>query len=247
MSKAANRTQTPAWWGHLIGVIFCVAIAAASVEAATIQLKDRTKLKGDVVRVADEDVFIRLPRHTIATVDGKSLPAALVTGGQAPPFTATDLLGQSHQIGAGSGKVTVLHFWVSWCPHCRSDAPKIQALYDQFHDNTKVQIITVNLEDERAKIDAFVTAHHVTYPVIAAEEQGTESHSVNLPQLYQITGFPVTFIIDAQGVIRQKTTGSFVETRVDLASQVAALIASSQATPASSPKSSGSKELVPSP
>ena len=239
MSAVANRTQTPAWWVHLIGVIFCVAIAAASVEAATIQLKDRTKtkLKGDIVRVDDDDVFIRLPRQTIATVDGKSLPAALVNGGQAPPFTATDLLGQSHQIGAGSGKVTVLHFWVSWCPHCRSDAPHIQALYDQFRDNAKVQIITVNMEDERAKIDAFVAAHHVTYPVIAAQEQAAAPHGVDLTQLYQITGFPVTFIIDAQGVIHQKTTGSFVETRVDVASQVAALLAASQTAPANSPKS----------
>lgn len=231
MSDAIDRTQTSAWWRRAVGVALCAAIAAPWVEAATIQLKDRTKLEGDVVRVDDEEVFIRLPRQTITTVNGTPLPAPLVAGTPAPSFTILDITGQSHQIGPGSGKVTVLHFWVSWCPHCRSDAPKIQALYDQFRDNAKVHIVTVNLEDERANIDAFVAAHHVTYPIIAAEEQGVKARGVNLPQLYQITGFPVTFIIDAQGVIRHKTTGSFVEGRIDMASQVAALLVDGQANP----------------
>lgn len=231
MSDAIDRTRTPAWWRRAVGVALCAAIAAPWVEAATIQLKDRTTLQGDVVQVDDEHVFIRLPRQAITTVNGTPLPAPLVAGTPAPSFTIADIAGQSHQIGATAGKVTVLHFWVSWCPHCRSDAPKIQALYDQFRDNAKVQIVTVNLEDERAKIDAFVAAHHVTYPVVAAQEQGAKARGVNLPQLYQITGFPVTFVIDAQGVIRQKTTGSFVETRVDLASHVAALLAAGQANP----------------
>ena len=83
--------------------------------------------------------------------------------------------------------------------------------------------MTVNLDDKRADLDAFVNEHHVTYPVISAAEESTKPSGVNLPELYQIQGFPVTFLIDGQGIIRQKFNGSFSESGVDLAASVAKL------------------------
>jgi peroxiredoxin len=205
------------------GLLVCVASHAW---AASIQLEDQTALEADVLQVDDEDVIIRIPRTRIGTINGKPLPPALVEGAAAPPFQVTDIRGNAQALGTSQGRVTVLHFWVSWCPHCRSDAPQMQALYTQFRAHPKVAIVTVSLDEQREALDRFVADRQVTYPIIDAAEQAKAPGGVDLAQLYYVNGFPVTYLIDGKGIIKQKIRGSFVETGVDLGKQLEALLAS---------------------
>ena len=188
----------------------------------TIRLTDRTTFTGAILQMNDDSVIIRLPRQRVATINGQPLPTVLGLGVAAPAFTATDATGQTRMVGGSTGKVTLLHFWVHWCPHCRSDAPQIQALQDRFHDDPRVQVLAVNLDDAaaRATVDQFIQEHHVTYPVIVAAEQ----QAINLPELYQVSGFPLTYVIDAKGIIRWKISGSFAESHKDLGAVVEGLL-----------------------
>lgn len=202
--------------------VWCLLSVAG--QAAVIELNDKTKVTGDVVQVEDDYVFIRLPRQSITLVDGIAPPAPLVEGVAAPTFSVKDILGQTRTVGKDAQKVTLLHFWVHWCPHCRSDAPQIQALYDRFRDNPNVQVVTVNLDDTRDVVDRFVKEHGVTYPVIQAAEQARQPGGIDLAERYQVTGFPATYLIDTQGIIRLKVRGSFAESRQDLGTLVEALL-----------------------
>lgn len=201
-------------------VWLALALWPATSWAQTIKLTDKTSFQGDVMQVDDEGVMVRFSRERVATVDGKPLPKTLVAGVAAPAFHVKDLQGQMQTVGEGKGPVTLLHFWVNWCPHCRSDAPKIQALYDSLRGTPGVRVLTVNLDQDRAKVDQFIKDHNVTYPIIFAAEQAAVSGGVDLPSLYQITGFPVTYLIDEKGVIQKKFTGSFAESGVDIAALV---------------------------
>ena len=67
----------------------------------------------------------------------------------------------------------------------------------------------------------------MTYPVIFAEEQATAPNGVDLPGLYQIQVFPVTYLIDQQQIIRRKLIGSFVESGVDLDASITELLPAS--------------------
>ncbi len=194
--------------------------------AASIRLDDQTTVNGEVVRVEDDQVLISLPRTAIKTVDGATLPPALIEGVAAPPFSVVDTAGTPQGIRQGQGAVTVLHFWIHWCPHCQTDAPQIKALHERYRENPRVKILTVNLDERRGDLDAFVKERQVTYPVISAAEQKNATGGVDLLALYQISGFPITFLIDAQGIIRRKYTGSFVEMGLpdELAGQIDALL-----------------------
>ncbi len=190
--------------------------------AKTIKLTDQTEVTADVLQTDDDSIIMRIPRERVATVDGQPLPPVLGVGVAAPSFHAKDLAGVDQAIGPKSDHVTLLHFWVHWCPHCRSDAPQIQALHDKFHTNPNVRVLAVNLDDERQKVDQFVQEQHVTYPVIFAQE--ATAHGTDLPVLYQVQGFPLTYLIDERGVIRYKTVGSFVESKVDLGAKILELL-----------------------
>ena len=202
-----------AWWLTL----------AATAQAATVRLQDGATVEGDVLQVDDEGVVVQLPRERVTAIDGRPLPVALASGITAPGFTVRDIQHRAWTVGTGD-KITLLHFWVQWCPHCRSDAKGIQALYDRFHDNPRVQILSINLDRERALAERFVQEHHATYPVVSAAEQAKAPGGVDLTERYQIAAFPVTYLIDAQGVIRQKIMGSFAETGRDVGAMIERLL-----------------------
>lgn len=209
---------------RLVRAVAFLALTVPPSSAEVIRLRDETTITGDVVRVDDEDVLIRLPREAVSTVDGKSLPSALVVGMAAPAFSVQDMRGQPQRVGDRPGTITLLHFWVHWCPHCRSDAAKVQALYERFAEDPVVRIVTVNLDQDRAALDQFLQQHHVAYPVIFAAEQAAKPNGVDLPALYQIKAFPITYLIDQQHIIRRKVTGSFVESGVDLGALITDLL-----------------------
>ena len=221
-------------WAAAAAVVLSLGIPAVSAE--TIRLKDQTELTGDVLRVEDDQVIIGVPRTSVATIDGEALPPVLEEGVAAPAFTAKDLQGASQAVGGRNGRVTMLHFWVHWCPHCRSDAPKLQALYTRFRDNPDVRILTVNLDHDRSVVDQFIKEHQTSYPVILASEQADAPGGMDLPALYQITSFPITFLIDGQGVIRHKVSGSFAESGQDLEALITAMLPSSQSPTARKPQ-----------
>lgn len=215
--------------GFRLFSFLCIALwlAPVSARAAALTLDDGTTVQGEVLQMDDEHVLVGMPRAAIRAVDGKPLAKPLVAGVPAPAFTATDLAGAAHTIGQGHAKITVLHFWVQWCPHCRTDAPKVQALHDRYRDNPAVRVVTINMDDKRADLDRFIAEHHATYPVIFSAAHAVGPDGRTLPDLYQVTGFPVTLLIDQQGIIRHKFNGSFTESGKDLEALVAGMLGTS--------------------
>ena len=223
-----SPTRVPRALHHALLVLIFAVVPSfgvhTSAQAQAIRLTNQTALTADILQTDDESVIVRVPRDRIMTIDGQALPPALIAGNPAPAFTAHDTTGQIWTVDAKQHKPTLLHFWVHWCPHCRSDQAKIQALYDTFHDSAAMQLITVNMDQERDKVDEFMKEQHITYPVIIAQDATAASNGVNLPEIYQVRGFPVTYLIDAQGIIRKKIVGSFVESRQDLEAAVQELL-----------------------
>ena len=217
-------TLTRRGWTGLMAGFFCLSAGWLDASAATIRLNDDTSLQADVLRVDDDSVVVQLPRTQIKTINGVFLPAALTEGMAAPAFSVTDLAGQTQAIGKGAAPLTILHFWVSWCPFCRADQPVIQQLADRFKNDGRMRMMTVSLDEKREALDQFMTEHHVTYPVISAKEQLSTANGVDLPSLYQINGFPVTYLIDGQGMIQHKIGGSFVKGNVDLPALIDKLV-----------------------
>ncbi len=208
--------------------LLLIGIAAAltpCVSADKIRLKDKTTISGDILQVSDDNVIISLPRERIATVNGEALPPPLAAGAAAPAFTAVDLNGKQQSVGPKKAKATLLHFWVHWCPHCRSDAPQIQALYDQYKEDPNVRVITINLDKEKEKVQSVVAERAITYPVVMVFDPANYTSESNaIHALYQVNGFPATFLIDSQGIIRYKRSGSFVEGHEDLKAEIQKLL-----------------------
>ena len=128
-----------------------------------------------------------------------SAPKVAAVGGMAPDFSLVDKNGKTWTLSELRGKVVFVNFWATWCPPCREEMPSMQRLYSRMpKDRFEMLAILENDKPERA--DAFAAELGITLPILYDEEKKA------WPK-YGLTGLPETFIVDKQGVIREKFSG----------------------------------------
>lgn len=125
-------------------------------------------------------------------------PAATV-GKPAPDFDTLDLDGKIWSLSKLKGKVVFINFWATWCSPCREEMPSMQRLYTKLPKD-KFEMIALFNNDKKPAVRNFVSQLGLTFPILSDEHNfaGTK---------YGLTGLPETFIVDKQGVIREKIIG----------------------------------------
>ena len=122
----------------------------------------------------------------------------LVVGKVAPEITGDDLDGAPLKLSDYRGKVVVLNFWASWCGPCMQSVPHEQALVKRLEGKPFV-LLGFNGDDDRE------TASRV------AQREGMNWRSwwdrgrhATIIRRWNVVGWPTTYVLDAQGVIRYK-------------------------------------------
>ena len=114
----------------------------------------------------------------------------------------------------GKGKVTLVDFWASWCPPCRAEIPKLQALKSKYGDKFNVLGVAVwdNPDDTHKAIEEL----KITWPVIVGTQKLTEP-----TDLYGIKGIPLIIIFGADGTILSRgLTGDDLAARLEEALKI---------------------------
>ena len=93
------------------------------------------------------------------------------------------------------GQVVLLEFWATWCGYCIAEKPNIKQTYEKYK-NQKFQIIGISLDSGRSPIEAYIEKEGIVWPQY--HDNGGE-----IANMYQVRGIPATFLIDADGIIRQ--------------------------------------------
>jgi cytochrome c biogenesis protein CcmG, thiol:disulfide interchange protein DsbE len=92
------------------------------------------------------------------------------------------------------GHVVYLDFWASWCAPCRQSFPWMETLKRAYGDQG-LEVITVNLDMDRADADKFLKQFHPTFDV-RFDPKG------ELAAFYKVQGMPSSVLIDRRGVTR---------------------------------------------
>lgn len=138
----------------------------------------------------------RPPKHR--TID------ASITSRQSPPpapqLILTDLSGHDLNTATLRGQVVVVNFWAAWCTPCAAEVPRFIALQDKYRKQG-LQIIGVSIDDSDSELRDFCRRYAMNYPVIAGSQTIAQAYG-------GILGLPTTFIIDRDGHVAKKLTGS---------------------------------------
>jgi peroxiredoxin len=119
----------------------------------------------------------------------------------APDFTLQTMSGETVSLSDFLGKPVMLTFWKLNCPACQFQMPYIQAGYDEWSSDAIV-VLTINIGDSIPAIQNYVTSQKLTFPVLL-------DPGGNVAKTYGIPGVPMTFVIDADGVLKAYKIGAF--------------------------------------
>ncbi len=92
-------------------------------------------------------------------------------------------------------QVTIIHFWATWCPTCKLEAPNIERIQKDVHLIT----IAVNSGSDQELTD-FMTQEGYSYPVVNDREG-------ELAKRFDVGVFPTTFIYDKNARLKFSEVG----------------------------------------
>lgn len=122
-----------------------------------------------------------------------------MVGESAPIFTLKDLDGKEFALSSFEGKPVFLNFWATWCPYCRKERKELGALYKAYNDKDLV-IISISLDKSEKTLRSYMKNHPADYIVLTDTKMTSAA-------MYGVRGFPTTFLISREGVIKHKFPG----------------------------------------
>jgi cytochrome c biogenesis protein CcmG/thiol:disulfide interchange protein DsbE len=120
------------------------------------------------------------------------------TGDRAPPLALPDLNGQHLDLAKLRGKVVAVNFWATWCSPCRDEIPELARFWTE-QKGRCFELVGVAEESAREDV-AKVVAASIPYPVVLDERAEALGP-------WGVQGYPVTYVVDTEGTVRQVFTG----------------------------------------
>lgn len=113
-------------------------------------------------------------------------------------FNLSQLGGSSLQLAGLKGKAIIINFWATWCVPCQEEMPLLEKYSRKYSDN--LTVIGVNSQEQIGVVRDFVTKFGITFPI------GLDANG-DLTRSYLINGFPTTFFVDKDGILRNMHIG----------------------------------------
>ena len=116
-----------------------------------------------------------------------------------PRFQAQTLQGDKDTINnrVFKGQISLLHVWASWCSVCRVEQPEMMKL----SKNDQFQLIGLNYKDHYKSAINFLNILGDPYKINLFDPTGS------IGEAFGVYGTPETFLIDRNGIIRDKVVG----------------------------------------
>lgn len=128
--------------------------------------------------------------------------APVEAGSAAPPFhamtTAPGAPVREKTLADYKGQVVLLNLWATWCGPCRLEMPSLEKLHEELGPKgLKIVAVSVDSPGMEDAIRDFQKELGLTFEILYAPDGKIRDD-------YQATGFPETFIIGRDGIIRKR-------------------------------------------
>jgi len=123
----------------------------------------------------------------------------LSSGKKAPEITGKDIDGKTFKLSDYKGKVVVVDFFADWCPYCVNMYPEERELVQKLAGKP-FAMLGVNC-DSQDTLREILADKRVNWRCWSDGKEGPIAAN------WQLQGYPFMFVIDHEGVIRQKFVG----------------------------------------
>ena len=118
--------------------------------------------------------------------------------GETPPaISCNDVTGEYISLNRLKGNVVIIYFWSSTC--CGDRLIQLEPWFS-LNKYKGLSILAVNVGGDENSVRSFATKNGLTFTML------TDEHGM-ISRQYGVIGFPTIFILDRNGVIRNKIVG----------------------------------------
>jgi len=117
---------------------------------------------------------------------------------QAKDFTVRDS-DRTVALSQFRGQVLGLNFWATWCAPCEAELPSMIDMQQRLKTRG-VTVLGVSIDVDGDAYHQFLRKRNVNFLTVRDPEQ-------KVAELYGTSGWPETYVIDRQGVLRRKLVG----------------------------------------
>jgi thiol-disulfide isomerase/thioredoxin len=210
----------------LVGVFAAALIGGAILARSktppgrfvTIPLADRSASPA-LIRAAEAVRFHPTTGPGVGQLENQPASAAapsghglLPVGAPAPGFVLRTPTGAKVSLEALRGKVVLLEFFATWCPHCAAEAPHLQRLYASL-PHSRYAFVAIDGSSADA---ASVFAYHVYFGLGFPAVLDPSEHTVTFPAhgskgpvttLFRVDAYPTFYVIDPTGTVTWRGRG----------------------------------------
>lgn len=141
-------------------------------------------------------------RAPVGMKRGMRFPDLMLRDGKGKPLRLSDL----------RGRVLVLHFWGSWCPHCRAEMPGFYRLGRQL-GKEKINFALIQVREDAASARNWLKREKISMPLYDGGARGPSDAALPLAGGGMLAdreiarAFPSTYILGRHGVVLFSHTG----------------------------------------
>lgn len=139
-------------------------------------------------------LWLLLAGGALLTVSPGARAAPPAVGQPAPPLVVPQLDGHEFDLAKLRGKVVLVNVWATWCSPCRSEMPTLNAFYRRYHSRG-LELLGLSIDEAPDAARVRQVMQQFTYP-------GALASAARVDGFGEPIAVPVTYVIDAKGVIR---------------------------------------------
>ncbi|HUN71039.1 MAG TPA: TlpA disulfide reductase family protein [Steroidobacteraceae bacterium] len=112
----------------------------------------------------------------------------------APALVVKQLDGGEFDLAKLRGKVVLVNVWATWCSPCRVEMPTLNAFYRRYHAKGLV-LLGLSIDEPSDAAQVRQVMRQFSYPAALAGAARVDGFG-------EPVAVPITYVIDARGVIR---------------------------------------------
>ncbi|MDP3427959.1 MAG: TlpA disulfide reductase family protein [Humidesulfovibrio sp.] len=120
--------------------------------------------------------------------------------GSADTFETLDMSGVNKRITANKGKVTLIMFWATWCPACKTELPVLEQLRAKYPAE-KLDILAVSVDDTDQAMREYLKARPTSLTVLMA--------TGDVSSEFGVRSIPSLVIFDGEGQVAFNSAGAY--------------------------------------
>ena len=104
------------------------------------------------------------------------------------------------KVAQGGDSLVVLTIWASWCGPCRQELPELASLSGRLaEEGLAVSVVGVSIDSQKSDYERWIRRNRM--PDLAL------TWFPEIQRSLRVDGIPVTFVLDGDGVIRERRQG----------------------------------------